>query len=667
MLASCEPGCLRLRVDRALRPVDGRRESAEDGRGKLPDGSPSAGQRLQLEGDDEVRTLAQALLDGPAGAFFSANAFSVARGGAAVRYEPPQTRRGNDALRAVEVPPALARLPPIAPVAVDSTRRVVLRFTGPEAQATWSAGWAPACIARFHGSRLAPSRLVRAASPRCAVLLPTGLEGVMLFEPARGNPTDPADPTAVVADAFGGAPFGGALPLPRPVLLTRSAALASELSCLPAGSRATESFVRALGFCLQPNAPVALLAAVAADAAGRGLLTTLLALLPRLRAAALQAGEEAAAAAEPDESAGPLKVADHARSAALLPDRATTLLHAAAAGGSAACCAAVAAAGGAESLFGGPQSRGIKGITPLHAAAFSPAAAAQLLRQGGAAARAAWTVRSSAAGQMEPPAICAAAAEALLATSPTRRREMQVLMLSSLRSVVVEVLFLTCCILRAQKPVPSLQEVALLQPRLPWDVWIDLRVTATWPEFIVLRHVAELVFWAALAAWGCGRINASIFTGVYAWRCFWHGVLEPMLNAWYTNAAYGTALGPPIAPWQHGPSEMVITVFMGTLSSPIPRVGSAVLLARALLPFAKPLVSSGLWFTTEPAAWHIVNTMIAVGFIAARVAGARKLAVTLAAEQTYAAKKWRLRVFTGTVFSDGDPTAQGNLVRTKLD
>ena len=424
---SIEPGCVRLRCDTALPPRD------------APDGSPASA----LNNAALLACAAAALASpGAAGAFFAQSAWSVARGSVVVTHTPSGAGPGMPGLLTVaEAAPATAALPPLAPLALCSARRGALAFAG---------GAAAPCRGRFHGAWLVAADCSRVGSSGAIRVPATRLTGVALFEPAD-------------------IPHGGVVPHPRPVLLTPDAAIAAEVAGLHAGHPKSEALVRALGHALRPGAPVALVAAAAADAACKKWPATLRALLALLREAALEAGCDAAAEAEADAGAdlgagdSKFEVAETALLAAkatcVLPGTDTTLLHVAAAGGCPACCKAVLGFGGPEALFGSPLSVRFDGQTPLHAAAAaSKEAASLLLRAGGAEAAALWAAATDASGRTPRDRADALAAAAAAEADAFRASRLRVGVARAKMSLIFMTVLHVACFLRRKLPAVPLAE-----------------------------------------------------------------------------------------------------------------------------------------------------------------------------------------------------------------
>ena len=159
-----------------------------------------------------------ALLEGPAGDFFRAHPFQLARAGAVFSYDPAQPERAGATASKEEA--SGRRLPPLGPLAACSADRVSLRFAQPSSDEAPVAG-RTALSARLHGLFLAP---VSEAVNGVVRLPSTGLTGAALFEA----------PTAALCAA----------PRPRPVLLTPDRAIAREVAQLPMGVRRAEDLAR---------------------------------------------------------------------------------------------------------------------------------------------------------------------------------------------------------------------------------------------------------------------------------------------------------------------------------------------------------------------------------------------------------------------------------------
>jgi len=332
------------------------------------------------DGDARAATALRAMLaaDGAAGAFLRGQAtvhLALGSGGAAsaavgVLLPPPP---GGSR------PPR--RLPPLQPLALLSTAAGELRLAPGGAGGAEAPQALPRLVCRLHG-RYVPLQ----ARGHVACVPATGAEGVALLDlaPAESGDGD-GDVDARPCPAS-----------PRPVLLTRDAAIAAEVAAaaaaLPADAAAArgalEAAVLALGHALRPGCATPLLARAAIEALHRGWAAAARRLVPG-RAGRLTGAEESGGSGV---GHSPPSAPSRAASAAQAPpgdDGAyddvaapygVTLLHAAAASGSAELAALVLRCGGPERRFGAAATPGPDGATPLHLACSADGAAvAELL------------------------------------------------------------------------------------------------------------------------------------------------------------------------------------------------------------------------------------------------------------------------------------------------
>ena len=394
--ACVRPGCTLLTFDAVLADDSGGAGDDEHDLGA------AAGTESGNDGDARAAAALRAMLaeSGAAGAFLRSQAtVHLSLGG----------HKGGSASaafgqllpsRAGPQQPPPPRLPPLTPMALLSTGPGALRLAqsfGHDADEPLVAaaavqappGSPPRLACRLHGQYV---ELQAAPLPGHVAGVPaTDAEGVALFDVAP-------PPDAVGAGVVGARPAA-----PRPVLLTRDAAIAAEVNgteaALPTAPAAAASAARAsleaaviaLGHAMRPGCPLQLLARAAAAALHHGWGVASERLVPDL-AARLAEAEAGGAHGSSDDVAAP---------------RGVTLLHAACASGRPDLAALVVRCGGAAGRLGAPWRPGPGAATPLHVAVRAPP------RPGGdgAAVAARLTCVDAAAG----PAAIEAAARALVA------------------------------------------------------------------------------------------------------------------------------------------------------------------------------------------------------------------------------------------------------------
>lgn len=389
--ACVRPGCTLLTFDAVL---------ADDGGGAADDehnmGTGSGG-----DGDSRAAAALRAMLaeSGAAGAFLRSQStvhlsLGGGRGGSASAAFGQLLPR-----RTGPQPPPPPRLPPLTPMALLSTGPGALRLAQSighadeplvaAAAVQAPPGSPPRLACRLHGQYV---ELQAAPLPGHVAGVPaTDAEGVALFD------------VAPPPDTAGGAGVGARPAAPRPVLLTRDAAIAAEVNgteaSLPTAPAAAalaaraslEAAVIALGHAMRPGCPLQLLARAAAAALHHGWGVASERLVPEL-AARLAEAEAGGAHGSSDDVAAP---------------RGVTLLHAACASGRPDLAALVVRCGGAAGRLGAPWRSGPGAATPLHVAARA------LPRPGGDGAVVA--ARLTSADAAATPAAVEAAARALVA------------------------------------------------------------------------------------------------------------------------------------------------------------------------------------------------------------------------------------------------------------
>ena len=340
------------------------------------------------DGDARAASALRAMLAdaGAAGAFLRSQAsvhlaVGGRRGGCASaafgQLLPPRAGRPR--------PPR--RLPPLAPLALLSTAAGELRLApGSDGAAAASGTQAlPPLLCRLHGQYL-----LLEVRGHVACVPATDAEGVALVESAPLENGDDGD----AASAARPRPAA-----PRPVLLTRDAAIAAEVAAaaaaLPADAAAAraalEAAVVALGHALRPECATPLLARAAIEALHRGWAAAARRLVPclaeRLEGVAESGGGSAStpgaggrsSSSSQGASAPPSAPYDEGGDDDVAAPHGVTLLHAAAASGNAE-LAALVLRYGPERRFGAAATPGPGGATPLHLACRADSAAvAELL------------------------------------------------------------------------------------------------------------------------------------------------------------------------------------------------------------------------------------------------------------------------------------------------
>ena len=281
------------------------------------------------------------------------------------------------------------RLPPLAPLALLSTAAGELRLApGSDGAAAASGTQAlPPLLCRLHGQYLPLE--VRG---HVACVPATDAEGVALVESAPLENGDDGD----AASAARPRPAA-----PRPVLLTRDAAIAAEVAAaaaaLPADAAAAraalEAAVVALGHALRPECATPLLACAAIEALHRGWAAAARRLVPSLAERVEGVAESGGGSTMSPGAGRHSSSSSQAASAPPAPyddvadddddvaaPHGVTLLHAAAASGRAELATLVLRCGGPERRFGAAATPGPRGATPLHLACRADGAAvAELL------------------------------------------------------------------------------------------------------------------------------------------------------------------------------------------------------------------------------------------------------------------------------------------------